>query len=337
MVTQMAAARRNDYDVSDTVQVSSVDATCTAVKSLFKKTYPDASFAKVEQAFEDFRLLFNGELPGYRGCDTIYHDTQHTLDMSLAMARLITGYEILLAESGAAGQSLGAGRATLGLIVALFHDSGYIRKTNDDVHAGAEFTPEHISRGADFIADYLPKVGLGAHIDTAIKLIHYTGYEIDLDQLRMDDPKYRKIGCLLGTADLIAQMADRCYLEKCRDRLYPEFVLGGVASGEQPNGKEPTKYESGQDLLSKTPEYFERVIKKRLDGEFDHAYRYIEHVFAGSNPYMEAIEKNLSYLNKVLETGRWRMLRRNPPCFTSEENTVPRIRALAADKLKNLA
>ena len=37
------------------------------------------------------------------------------------------------------------------------------------------------------------------------------------------------VGHLLGTADMIAQMADRCYLEKCRDRLYAEFVLGGVA------------------------------------------------------------------------------------------------------------
>ena len=35
------------------------------------------------------------------------------------------------------------------------------------------------------------------------------------------------VGHLLGTADMIAQIADRCYLEKCRDRLYAEFVLGG--------------------------------------------------------------------------------------------------------------
>ena len=25
-------------------------------------------------------------------------------------------------------------------------------------------------------------------------------------------------------------MADRCYLVKCRDRLYPDVVLGGLAS-----------------------------------------------------------------------------------------------------------
>jgi hypothetical protein len=41
---------------------------------------------------------------------------------------------------------------------------------------------------------------------------------------------FRRLGNMLGTADIIAQMADRCYLEKCRDRLFPEFVAGGLAS-----------------------------------------------------------------------------------------------------------
>ena len=52
----------------------------------------------------------------------------------------------------------------------------------------------------------------------------------------MADPRDRKLGHLLGTADLIAQMADRCYLEKCRDRLYPEFVLGGIAAATGTDG-----------------------------------------------------------------------------------------------------
>ncbi len=329
-------SRRSDYDVTDTVQVSSVDAVAQAVQDLFFRTYPGASFANVRQAFEDFWRLFHGELPGYRGCDTIYHDAQHTLDMTLAMARLIAGYELLLAESGAEGQELGPSRASLGLIISLFHDSGYIRKTNDDVHAGAEFTLKHVSRGADFLESYLPSIGMGSSVNVAKKLVHYTGYEVPISDIDLDDPRLRKVGCLLGTADLIAQMADRCYLEKCRDRLYPEFVLGGVTAAENPYDGEPIHYESGQDLLKKTPEYFETVIKKRLDTDFDHAYRYVEPLFDGQNVYMDAIYKNLAFLDKVLETGKWRLLRRNPPCFTSDEDTVPRIRALAQNKLKKL-
>lgn len=329
-------SRRSDYDVTDTVQVSSVDAVVQAVQELFFRTYPGSSFAKVRQAFEDFWRLFNGELPGYRGCDTIYHDAQHTLDMTLAMARLIAGYELLLDERGSQGQSLGPSRASLGLIVSLFHDSGYIRKTHDEVHAGAEFTLKHVTRGAEFLESYLPTIGMGSSVHVARKLVHFTGYEMPLTEIDLDDPKLRKVGCLLGTADLIAQMADRCYLEKCRDRLYPEFVLGGVTAAENPYDGEPIHYESGQDLLKKTPEYFETVIKRRLEGDFDHAYKYVEPLFDGRNVYMDAIHKNLAFLDKVLETGKWRLLRRNPPCFTSDEDTVPRIRALAQNKLKKL-
>ena len=60
-------------------------------------------------------------------------------------------------------------------------------------------------------------------------IVHFTGYELDLDMIELDDPRDIICGHLIGTADMIAQMADRCYLEKCRDRLYKEFVLGGVA------------------------------------------------------------------------------------------------------------
>ena len=61
-------------------------------------------------------------------------------------------------------------------------------------------------------------------------IVHFTGYELDLDKIELDDPRDIICGHLLGTADLIAQMADRCYLEKCRDRLYKEFVSAALPS-----------------------------------------------------------------------------------------------------------
>ena len=66
-------------------------------------------------------------------------------------------------------------------------------------------------------------------------------------------------GHLLGTADMLAQMADRCYLEKCRDRLYAEFVLGDVAVHA---GREGVKvlYGSGLDLLRQTPKFIASTI-----------------------------------------------------------------------------
>src|SRR6201999_2411233 len=122
---------------------------------------------------------------------------------------------------------------------------------------GAEFTRNHVSRSARFIAKYLENVKLGHWSEIAVKLVHFTGYEIPFDQLepQVEDLRDRKLGYLLGTADMIAQMADRCYLEKCRDRLYPEFVLGGIAATTNVDGSLRVRYSSGLDLLRQTPEF----------------------------------------------------------------------------------
>jgi hypothetical protein len=84
--------RRNDFDVTNVVQVSKPAAVRDAVHELFADTFPGASFDKLWLAFHDFERLFNGNYPGYLGCDTTYHDVQHTLDMTLALARLLVGW-----------------------------------------------------------------------------------------------------------------------------------------------------------------------------------------------------------------------------------------------------
>jgi hypothetical protein len=255
---------------------------------------------------------------------------QHTLDDTLAMARLLVGYE----RSHTAEQRLGADRAMLGLVVALFHDAGYIRQTDDTTHRnGAEFTRTHVGRGAQFLARYLPTIGMADWVSVATQIVHFTGYEVGFDQIRLDDPRDRKVGHLLGTADMMAQMADRCYLEKCRDRLYAEFVLGGVAVSRD-NGGFKVTYGSGLDVLRQTPEFVAATMRNRLDGEFGGAYRYFEVVLGGRNPYMEAIEGHLDYLRQVLQTRRWSMLRRVPPCFTWEKNPLQNMRTLVIAYLR---
>ncbi len=154
---RLLSHRRSDYDVTNTVQVSSPDAVRNATAELYGSVYGEASFDKVDRAFQDFALLFTGKAPGYLGCDTVYHDIQHTLDMTLAMARLLAGHDKIHESS----KKIGPYRATVGLITALFHDAGYIRQADDEDHKnGAEFTRYHVSRSAGFLADYLPRIGL---------------------------------------------------------------------------------------------------------------------------------------------------------------------------------
>src|SRR6202041_2953877 len=329
----MYELRRNDYDVTNSVQVSATAAVAIAVRELFAATWPGEPFDRVAVAFDEFERLFSGRMPGYHGVDTIYHDRQHSLDMTLAMARLLVGYE----SSVEPQQRFGAERAVMGLVTSLFHDAGYIREFDDRLHRnGAEFTLYHVTRSARFLARFLPSVGMESWVPVSTRIVHFTGYEIKLSQIQLADNRDRKCGHLLGTADLIAQMADRCYLEKCRDRLYPEFVLGGIAAAPGSDGALQVKYSSGLDLLRQTPQFVRETRTKRLDGEFERAHQFLEPLFEGKNPYLDAIDRNIDYLQRILRAERWRLLRRNPPLFTSEDNQLGQVRGLMVNRLKAL-
>src|SRR5690606_3221999 len=114
----MTPDRRNDYDVTDTVQVSNPAAVRAAVKALFTDTFPGASFDRLWLAIHDVERLYTGRYPDYSAYETTYHDLQHTLDLTHALARLITGY----ARSVVPADRLGPHRAELALVTALFHD-----------------------------------------------------------------------------------------------------------------------------------------------------------------------------------------------------------------------
>ncbi len=299
---------RNRRDVTERVDLTRPEAVARAVCDIYLDTYGGSShIGLLQKAFRDFAALFEGRYHGYHACDTLYHDTQHTLDVTLAMARLMNGH-----ERSHPLHRLGSQRFVLGIVIALFHDAGYIRHEADGpVPNGAVFTLTHVSRSGEFLRRYLPRLGLARYARLAAVLVHYTGYEVDLDDLHPHDPRDRKLGHLLGTADLIAQMSDRCYLEKCRDRLYPEFVLCGLAGEGRPG--HPPMFRSPADLLRKTPDFYRHSVEKRLDGHFNRAYRYVEAFFGEENHYMARIRNTIDFLERISEQDPGQRLRRQPP------------------------
>jgi hypothetical protein len=296
----MTKSHRLTMDVSGTINVTDPQAVCDGVLAIFGERYPTVDFSVLQRVYSDFAALYRGKLTGFMACDTSYHDIQHVLDVSLAMARLLDGYD---AEHEAAEQ-LGPELAVIGMIVALFHDSGYIRREGEtDIQHGAEYTKIHVSRSAQFMAEYLPSIGRQDIIGISEKLVHFTGYEYNPDQIDLQDPKLRIVGGLVGTADVIAQMADPEYLEKCRDRLYPEFALGGLTHQLLPDGSEVVLYESAVDLLQKTPEFIKNTINNRLEAHFHGLYHYVETHFGGRNYYMEALDNNCRHLEQLIAKG----------------------------------
>ena len=308
------ARRRNHYDVTNRVRISDPTAVRTAVRAILAGRYPQIDLAPLDDAFDTFTRLYAGLLPGYVGCDTWYHDAQHSLDCTLTMARLLDGYD----RSVAPIHRLGGRRALLGVISALFHDAGYIRRHSDAASNGAEFTLNHVRRSGEFLRDYLPRVSFAEEAELASRMVHFTGYEIALDRIDVADPHYRKLGFLLGTADVIAQTADRCYLEKCRDYLYREFEICGLAGVPRPGHAQPV-YPSVQDLLYKTPDFNRKLWDERLDGYFGSVYRHLEAHFGGRDPYVESIELNLARVRAMIAQRSFKAMRLRPHAVGARE------------------
>jgi len=302
--------RLNQNDVTNRVNVEDAAQVRDAVLGIYGARYPGVDLTPLAGAFDDVSALFLGDYPGYLPCDTLYHDIRHTLDMTLAMARLVDGY-----ERAHPAQRLGPRRAMLGAIVALLHDSGYMKRSSEaHVANGAEFTKVHVSRSADFLLHYLPRAGFGAEAPLASQLVHFTGYEFEIDDIKVEHPLDRMLGCMVGTADLIGQMSDRMYLEKCRDFLYQEFVAGGVARETLPDGREVVRYSSGEDLIYKTPGFCEYVARDRINRKLGAVDRYAASHFDGPNHYTTEIQHNVDYLQAAIEQADLARLRRT--CYS---------------------
>src|SRR3954462_1214098 len=313
---------RNDYDITGSIQTTSAAAVGGEVARLYLHSYPHASSKPLERAFSEVELMYTGRYPDYGPCETEYHDIQHVLDVTLAMALLLLGYEKRRERDG---ETLGPSLFVAGALGALFHDFGYLRRHNDHRHRyGAEYTVTHVSRGAAFLREYMRKLGFSEELARlAATLQHFTGYERRADAIRIGRGLPRLVGQMLGTADIIAQMSDRCYLEKCRDRLFPEFVLGNLAGRKVRGGRSLPVFASGDELVQKTPGFYHGALK-RLDFQLARAYEYAARHFGGPNPYLDEMRKNVEYAQTVAAAPSEAPRRHPPSTLVAEAKPYPR-------------
>jgi hypothetical protein len=307
--------RRNDYDVTNSVNTTEPASVSKEVIRIYRELYQAETPRNLTQAFSDLTRLYRGENPAYCECDTDYHDVQHVLDVTLGMARLMDG-----CVRATSTDTITERLFRFGVITALFHDCGYIRHRKDTKHTnGAEYTTVHVSRGARFLEEYLPRIGMADLAQAAARTVHFTGYEVPVDRIKVPAPEFRLIGNLLGSADILAQMADRCYLEKCYDRLYPEFVRGGIARKRHEDGREEIIFASAADLIFKTPRFYQGATK-RLKQDLGGCYNYVSEHFGGQNLYFDELEKNINHARSIAVEGDISLLRRRPPKSTDGED-----------------
>jgi len=279
----------NDKQLSDLLYMRSSKAILEEVLGILEMLRPVPEPEPVITAFNTVVRLYEGRYPGYRACNTAYHDLQHTTETFLAMARLVHGALLN-------GRKISERNISLGLVAALFHDTGYIQEAHDTEGTGAKYTVSHKERSADLLARYGSDKGFsGMEIAACRAMILCTDIGIDISVMTFPSAQIELLARLLMASDLMAQMADRIYLEKLLF-LYHEFKEANVGD-----------FASELHLLENTVGFFE-FITKRLQKVLDELDRFMTSHFlarwnVGANLYQEAIKKNKHYLAQILTTA----------------------------------
>lgn len=294
-----------ERDVAGLVDVTDTGAVFSAVKNLLKPWLTTADSKRLDGCMRDVQRLYAGDYPGYEACDVHYHDFQHILDVTLAMARIVDGYQRSVQSTPGA---LTSEYVLAAIIVSLFHDVGYLAKQHEVVALnGGEFTAIHVRRSAEFLAKYLRRKEYYELTPICCRTVYFTGHELSPDAIVIRGESERVVGRLMGTADLLAQMADKLYLKKCRDGLFDEFEASATAGAQSVFDGFPTRhFESRTALLKSTPAFMHYVIEHRLKKQLGGAYRYAALHFGGRDYYMESIENNIMRLEQLQrEPGNW--------------------------------
>jgi hypothetical protein len=295
MLQKIENSSVNEFDVTAHVRVTDPDSVQFEIKRVLAELFPEENLTIVDASFDYFKYCYSGQHEDYHAVETPYHDIHHVMDVTLASVRLMAGHEIKHKDD-----SLGPQKVILGFIVSLFHDSGYLRYSDDyEANHGAEHTPVHVTRSGLFLERFLKANDMAECIDVAQTLVQFTGMEQDVDALKFEDKSWLKIGYMIGTADLMAQMADRLYAQKCHSHLYTEFSIAGMTEKKASDGSIEVIYADADDLLKKTPDFIEDALKNRLTKSFRKAYEYAAVYFGGRNLYMESIEKNRAEILKL--------------------------------------
>jgi hypothetical protein len=259
----------------------------TEVKRIFSYHYAARYFTAVSRSYRLVKKLYEGKIPGYRACNTQYHNLSHTLDAMLTAIRLVDGHNI---ETSPFPVHL-----VINLLNAtLLHDTGYIQEVWDYDGTGAKYTSVHVERSVQFLRKNCEEYKITPDDITVVaNMIRCTGLMVNIETIQFSSPDEKLAGCILGTADLLGQMSDRTYLEKLIF-LYYEFKEAGIHG-----------FDTEFEIVRKTVDFYE-FTKKRLAESYLNAYIYAQCHFRerfaiDHNLYMEAINRHIGFLHKIIE------------------------------------
>lgn len=301
----MESLEFNKLQISSIIESGQTANPFDEIGMLLAEISEEADVVLLQKVHNDIQELFSGRYPGFRVGSVKYHDLRHTYNVVLAATRLFHG---LYHEN----ISISPDYIFMGLVAAYFHDTGLLPK-HSDTHHHTRYSRDHEERSITVLYDYLGKNGFPErYMEHCGVIIKYT----NLDWVPPNDNgganQLNLCGQVVGSADLLAQMADRYYLESL-PLLFHEHEDGGI-----------NRHSSAIDLMSSTIAFHENIIKKRLSETLGNLAPAMKTHFrkrwgVDRNVYQENIDLNLIHLRKItrncsMDLSCWgKYLRRNPP------------------------
>jgi hypothetical protein len=275
----------------DTRQTSAVE---LAIHAVYRSMFPAGDSEFVPRVFDWVTACFTGKHRDYQAIDARYHDFEHTLQGALCFSRLLHRRHCV-GSTPVVSQRM----FELGLTAILLHDTGYLKKKGDDQGTGAKYTLIHVSRSAEFACELLTEKGFTPlEIQSVQNMIRCTGVNVDVSKIPFQSAAERVVAFALGTADLLGQMAARDYVDKL-PILYSEFEES--AQHNAGRGSATGMFESADDLMGKTPLFWEKYVFPKISNDFEGVYLFLNSPYPkGENTYLQRIETNLAVLRERL-------------------------------------
>ena len=277
----------NNKDLSNIFEGIHQGSPLDEIISLVRIIAPKFDTELLRQVHDDLTGYFTGTHPDFQQNTMPYHNLRHSILVVLASARLFHGLHC---------NHVHISEVTLfkGLLAAYFHDSGMLLLENDPATSGTEYIAQHESRSIAFLSRYVVEKDLGSRIiNDCATIINYTNLECDPATFDFHSHEIQIAGQVIGSADILAQMADRYYLE-CLPLLFIEQQAGGIS-----------KHRSALELMEHTANFYHNVVLRRLITTFSNTSNALLAHFSNRhminrNLYTENIDRNIIYLRKII-------------------------------------
>lgn len=248
---------------------------------------PTHDLRRIDRLFALVARACAGRLDGYQKLQTLYHNDQHMLEVVLCATRLLHGVHL-------SGRSFSADGIDMAIMGALLHDIGYLKRDDEEAGTGAQFTATHVQRGTVFARRHLTTEP-ASFLASLANVILITDHRLPVGRLTFGSAEEELAAKITGTADLVGQMANREYLERLL-LLFFEFQEAGMGN-----------FADFDALLEGTAAFYRKTCQ-RLDGPLGALSPFLARHFekadgVSGNHYQDAIDRNLAYLDHVLEAA----------------------------------